>query len=92
MANIRMANALKLKGYDFHFSFGKGPHSAGEGGAEFAEEMIWLWRGYDPAKTSETFTQDPAETTKPPSVWPSSTAEDHIHMLDLALSVTPQSR
>jgi enterochelin esterase-like enzyme len=66
MANIRMANALKLKGYDFHFSFGKGPHSAGEGGAEFAEEMTWLWRGYDPGKTSETFAQEPAEAAKPP--------------------------
>ena len=66
MANIRMANALKLKGYDFRFSFGKGPHSAGEGGAEFAEEMIWLWRDYDPAKTAQTFAQDPAEAAKPP--------------------------
>jgi enterochelin esterase family protein len=28
--------------------------------------MIWLWRGYDPAKTSETFAQDPAEADKPP--------------------------
>ncbi len=64
--NLRMANALKLKGYDFWFSFGTGPHTAGEGGAEFAEEMLWLWRGYDPAKTSETFVQDPAETAKPP--------------------------
>jgi len=66
MANISMANALKLKGYDFHFSFGEGPHTAAEGGAEFAQEMIWLWRGYDPAKTSETFTQDAAEAAKPP--------------------------
>jgi enterochelin esterase family protein len=66
MANIRMANALKLKGYDFRFSFGVGPHSAGEGGAEFGDEMIWLWRGYNPAKTSETFAQDPAEVDKPP--------------------------
>ncbi len=66
MANIRMANALKLKGYDFHFSFGKGPHTAGEGGAEFAEEMTWLWRGYDPGKTAETYAQEPAEAGKPP--------------------------
>ena len=66
MANIRMANALKLKGYDFQFTFGKGPHSQAEGAAEFADELIWLWRGYDPAKTLETFTQDPAEATKPP--------------------------
>ncbi|MGA8273028.1 MAG: alpha/beta hydrolase-fold protein [Candidatus Sulfotelmatobacter sp.] len=66
MANIRMANALKLKGYDFRFSFGQGPHTAAAGGAEFAEEMIWLWRGYDPAKFAETYTQDPAEAAKPP--------------------------
>ena len=66
LANLRMANALKLKEYDSHFSFGTGPHSAKEGGAEFADEMIWLWRGYDPAKTSETFVPDPAEKAKPP--------------------------
>ncbi len=66
MANLRMANALKLKGYDFYFSFGTGPHSAGEGGAEFADEMLWLWRGYDPAKAAETFTQEPTEAAKPP--------------------------
>ncbi len=66
LANIRMANALKLKAYDSHFSFGTGPHSAGEGGAEFPEEMTWLWRNYDPAKTTETYTQDPAEASRPP--------------------------
>lgn len=66
LANLRMANALKLKGYDFHFSFGTGPHSAGEGGAEFAQSMEWLWRGYDPTHTAQTYTQEPAETDKPP--------------------------
>jgi enterochelin esterase family protein len=66
LANLAMANALKLKGYDFHFSFGTGPHTASEGGAEFAQEMIWLWRGYDPAKTSETFSQEQSEMAKPP--------------------------
>jgi enterochelin esterase family protein len=66
LANIRMANALKLKSYDFRFSFGLGPHSQQEGGAEFPEEMTWLWRNYDPAKTTETYTQDPAEAAKPP--------------------------
>ena len=66
MANLRMANALKLKGYDFRFSFGTGPHTAGEGGAEFADEMLWLWHGYDPAKISEEFVQDPGEASKPP--------------------------
>jgi enterochelin esterase family protein len=65
LANIRMANALKTKGYDFHFSFGKGTHNSAHGAAEFPEEMIWLWRGYDPAKTSQEFTADPAEKDKP---------------------------
>jgi enterochelin esterase family protein len=66
LANLRLANALKLKGYDFRFSFGTGPHSQAHGGAEFPEEMEWLWRGYDPAKTAEAFVQDPAETKLPP--------------------------
>jgi enterochelin esterase family protein len=66
LANIRMANALKLKGYDFHFSFGMGPHSAVHGGSEFPEEMTWLWRDYDPALTTQTYAQDAAEKTRPP--------------------------
>jgi len=65
LANIRMANALKLKGYDFHFSFGKGSHHPGHGEAEFPEEMIWLWRDYDPAKTEQTYEIEPAEKAKP---------------------------
>jgi len=65
LANLRMANALKAKEYDFHFSFGKGTHNAANGAAEFPAEMIWLWRDYDPAKTSQTFEIDPAEKAKP---------------------------
>ncbi len=66
LANIRLANALKLKGYDFHFSFGKGTHNSGHGAAEFPEEMIWLWRDYDPARTEQTYEIDPSEKGKPP--------------------------
>jgi enterochelin esterase-like enzyme len=66
LANIRMANALKLKSYDSHFSFGVGAHSAVEGAAEFPQEMIWLWRDYDPTQTTQTYTQDPTESTRPP--------------------------
>jgi enterochelin esterase-like enzyme len=66
LANLRMANALKLKDYDFHFSFGKGTHNSGQGAAEFPEEMIWLWRDYDPAKTAQTFEMEPSEKSKPP--------------------------
>jgi enterochelin esterase-like enzyme len=65
LANIRMANALKTRAYDFHFSFGKGTHNAGQGAAEFPKSMTWLWRNYDPAKTEETYTIDPAEKDQP---------------------------
>ncbi|MGO9336975.1 MAG: alpha/beta hydrolase [Terracidiphilus sp.] len=63
--SIRMANALKLKGYDFHLSFGKGGHNTAHGESEFPQEMIWLWRDYDPAKTEQTFETEPSEMLKP---------------------------
>jgi enterochelin esterase-like enzyme len=64
-ANIGMANALKFKGYDYHFSFGVGEHSDAHGAAELPEALTWLWRDYDPAKTSQEFQQDPAEKDQP---------------------------
>jgi enterochelin esterase family protein len=64
-ANIRMANALKGQGYDFHFSFGHGTHNAGHGAAEFPQAMTWLWRDYDPTKTEQTYTQPPTEKSQP---------------------------
>jgi len=63
--NIRMANALKLTGYDFHFSFGKGTHNPSQGEAEMPESMAWLWRDYDAAKTEQTYEQDATEKAKP---------------------------
>lgn len=66
LANLRMANALHLKHYDSHLSFSHGTHNPAHGAAEFPEAMTWLWRGYDPARSSETFQPDPAETTQPP--------------------------
>jgi enterochelin esterase-like enzyme len=65
LANIHLANSLKLKGYDYHFSFGLGTHNQMQGSAELAESLVWLWRDYDPAKTSQEFVQDPAEKEKP---------------------------
>jgi enterochelin esterase family protein len=65
LANIRLANALKLKDYDSHFSFGKGTHNSGAGAADFPEEMIWLWRDYDPAKTDQAYEMEPSEKSKP---------------------------
>jgi len=63
--NVAMANSLKMKEYDFRFSWGNGTHSRNGGHAELAEEMIWLWRDYDPSKTSQEFLIDPAEKEKP---------------------------
>jgi enterochelin esterase-like enzyme len=65
LANLRLANALKLKEYDFHFSFGKGTHNNGQGAAEFPAEMIWLWRDYDPAKTEQAYEMEASEKSKP---------------------------
>ena len=65
--NLAMANSLKRQGYDYRFSWGNGTHSRNGGHAELAEELIWLWRDYDPSKTEQTFTQDPEEAAKP--VW-----------------------
>lgn len=65
MANIRMANALKLREYDFHFSFGKGSHNPAHGEAEFPASMIWLWRDYDALKTSQAYEMDREEEAKP---------------------------
>ena len=65
LANIHLANSLKLKGYDYHFSFGVGTHSQRQGSAELPESLVWLWRDYDPAKTSQEFTQEAGEKDKP---------------------------
>jgi enterochelin esterase-like enzyme len=65
LSNVRMANALKNKGYDFHFSFSQGSHNGSHGRAEFPQEMIWLWRDYDPARTEQAYVMEPAEKAKP---------------------------
>ena len=65
LANLRMANALKMKSYDFHFSFGKGTHNPAHGAVQFPAAMIWLWRDYDPGTTEQTYTMEPTEAAKP---------------------------
>jgi enterochelin esterase-like enzyme len=65
LQNIQLANSLKMREYDFHFSFGHGSHSPAHGSAEFPEELIWLWRGYDPAKTEQVYEMDPVEKSRP---------------------------
>src|ERR1700733_2817811 len=64
-ANLRMANALKVAGYDFYFSFGEGTHNGAQGAVELPEELTWLWRDYDPVRKEQQFEQDSAEKTKP---------------------------
>ncbi|WP_428377456.1 alpha/beta hydrolase [Lichenicoccus sp.] len=63
--NIALANALKLRGYDFHFRFGEGTHSTAQGAMDLPESLAWLWRGYDPDRVEQEYEQEPAERAKP---------------------------
>ncbi|HTS62765.1 MAG TPA: alpha/beta hydrolase-fold protein [Candidatus Acidoferrales bacterium] len=65
MQNIQMANSLKFREYDFHFRFGAAAHGGAQAALDLPESLAWLWRGYDPAKTTQEFTMDPAEKEKP---------------------------
>jgi enterochelin esterase family protein len=65
MQNIQMANSLKFRDYDFHFRFGTAAHGGAQAGLDLPESLTWLWRDYDPKKTSQDFTIDPAEKDKP---------------------------
>lgn len=65
LQNIQMANSLKLREYDFHLSWSFSSHNGAHGNAESPEALTWLWRGYDAAKTEETFAMDAAEKAKP---------------------------
>jgi enterochelin esterase family protein len=65
LQNIQMANSLKRQGYDFHLSFGNGTHTRLGGQVEAPAELVWIWRGYDPAKTSETFEMEASEQAQP---------------------------
>ena len=63
--NIELANALKLRGYDFHFRFGDGTHSTAQGAMDLPESLAWLWRGYDPDRPEQIYEQETAERAKP---------------------------
>jgi enterochelin esterase family protein len=65
LQNIELANSLKMAGYDYHFRFGLATHDGAQVGIDLPESLTWLWRGYDPSKTSEEFTMDPTEKDKP---------------------------
>ena len=65
LQNIQLANSLKMKEYDFKFSFGNAQHSTVYGDSELPQAMAWLWRDYDPMLTHQTYVMDPAEKGKP---------------------------
>ncbi len=62
---VELANSLKMKGYDYHFRFGEAAHNSAQAALDLPESLAWLWRDYDPAKTEQTYEQDPAEHDKP---------------------------
>ncbi len=63
--NIQLANALKLKGYDFHFRFGESAHAIAQGALDLPESLAWLWRDYSEAKTSQSYEMEDEERAKP---------------------------
>jgi enterochelin esterase-like enzyme len=65
LQNIQLANSLKMREYDFHFRFGQATHDSAQAAIDLPESLAWLWRGYDPNKTSDQFTIDPPEKDKP---------------------------
>lgn len=65
LQSIELANSLKMREYDFHFRFGRATHDPAQAAIDLPESLSWLWRGYDPAKTTDTFVMDPVEREKP---------------------------
>lgn len=65
LQNIELANSLKMREYDYHFRFGLATHDSAQFALDLPESLTWLWRDYDPEKTSADFTMDPAEKDKP---------------------------
>lgn len=65
LQNIELANSLKMREYDFHFRFGQATHDSAQAAIDLPESLTWLWRGYDPAKTSDEFVMDAGEKDKP---------------------------
>jgi hypothetical protein len=69
-----MANALKTRGYDFHFRFGTASHSEAQEAMDLPEALTWLWRDYDLEKTSQMFEQEELNVRSQSSACESRTA------------------
>jgi hypothetical protein len=65
LQNLQMANWLKRQDYDFHLSLGNGTYNGAHSSSELPEEMIWLWRNYNRAPTSQVYEMEPSEKAKP---------------------------
>jgi enterochelin esterase family protein len=65
LANIQLANSLKIKEYDFHFRFGESAHAIAQGAMDLPESLVWLWRGWDASRTEEMYTMEAGEKAKP---------------------------
>ena len=65
LQSIQLANSLKMKEYDFRFSFGNAQHNTAYGNAELPQAMTWLWRDYDPLRTHQAYMMAPTEKGKP---------------------------
>jgi enterochelin esterase-like enzyme len=53
LANRQMAAALKFKGYDYHFEYGKGFHGSKAAAAIFPDMLRWTWRDWKTNSTSK---------------------------------------
>ncbi len=65
LSNIALANALKVRDYDFHFRYGDAHHNHAQTALDLPEALSWLWRDYDPAMTDALFTQEERERSQP---------------------------
>jgi enterochelin esterase family protein len=65
LQNVQMANSLKMRGYDFHLSWGSGTHNGAHGNAQLPVSLTWLWRDYDASKTEQAYEQEAGEKDKP---------------------------
>jgi len=64
--NIILANALKMKGYDFHFRFGEGMHAIAQGALDLPEVAGVAVAGVrDPAKTEQVYEMEETERARP---------------------------
>lgn len=53
LGNRQMAASLAYKKYDYKFVYGEGGHNGNHGGAILPDSLRWLWRDYQPKRSSQ---------------------------------------